>query len=651
MDTDAFARWQEQNREFLALAVDDLFARMEGHDAPPVRRTPESVLEAMEAPPALIRLADLFDLAPFEQDVVLLCLAAELDPRFRAEARPVTLGGVLEELAGASWAALDVAATLRSWGLVSVAPAAAMADSTLRLADDVVRYLLGFDPRQEGAGLCSPVAAPVLVERQLRLGEALAQAISRAAEVTGEAPAVELHGATEDERVAIAVVGVQALGATLMTLDVRDLPVPGPELDGLLQTWSRRSHLTSTVLCLTESDSREEAPLIRHRIDRALARIRGPYFVSVQHPTTFEPPRALLRLAVEPLDAAERLEVWQVNVDASRVRLRSRRTRGLTAQLATLAADFRLGARTVQRVCLEAEAVLAGRTDSVDPTELAAVLRAACAQSVRARLDPLAERITLDPLRDLALPEDEARQFTELELTIRLAGEVEGNWRLNRGRPTGTTALFAGPSGTGKTHAASVLASRVGLDLYRVGLAGVLSKYIGETEKNLERIFEAASVGGVILLFDEADALFGKRSEVRDSHDRYANLSTAYLLSRIEAAPTPTVLTTNLKEAIDPAFMRRLHFVIDFPFPSPSQRAEIWREVYPDQTPVTELAAERLSLVAATGGTISNIARRAAFLAAAEPGPVAMRHLEEASRRELRKLGRDMTPDELEAWR
>jgi hypothetical protein len=374
-----------------------------------------------------------------------------------------------------------------------------------------------------------------------------------------------------------------------------------------------------------------------------------PLFLSVVRPTTLEPSRPLLRRSIEPLDADERLELWRIYVDATRTRLGSRRTSGLGAGLEAVAGDFRLGARTIQRVCLEAEGTLFAEARNVDPARLAALLRAGCAQAVRSRLDPLADRITLEGVRELALPEQEARQFGELEFAIRLATEVGVRWGLGQGRMNGVTALFAGPSGTGKTHAAFVLARRLGLDLYRVSLASVLSKYIGETEKNLDRIFDAASIGGIILLFDEADALFGKRSEVRDSHDRYANLSTAYLLSRIENAPTPTILTTNMKEAIDPAFVRRLQFVIDFPFPTASQRLEIWRDVYPEQTPVGVLQPERLSVLAATGGTITNIARRGAYLAAAEPTAVEMRHLSEASRSELRKLGRELTPDELDA--
>jgi hypothetical protein len=653
MNDRSLAQWQEQNRAFLALAVDNLFLRMEGEDS----RTSGAELAAsagrMESAPALLRLTDAFGLGSFEQDVVLICLASELDPRFRLESRPVTVGLVLEELDGANWSALDAAAPLRSWGVITLSPATGLADSLLRLAEDAFRFLMGFDPRYEPDAAFSPDTAPSwLAARQLAEGEELARAIARTVEVTGESPAVELYGATDEDRTALAFACAQALGTSLATGDVRDLPGPGPELDVTFQTWSRRGRMTSTLLALTDADQRAEDPAVRQRVDCALTRLQDPFFVSMSSPTTVEPSRPVLRRRVEPLDAAERLEVWQAHVHASRTRLQSRRTRGLTAELARLAGDFRLGARTVRRICLEAESVLAGREGPVEPSELAALLREGCARSVRVHLDPLADRVALDSVKELALPPAEARQIAELELTIRLASEVGVGWGLNRGRTTtGTTALFAGPSGTGKTHAAYVLARRLGLDLYRTSLAGVLSKYIGETEKNLERIFEAAAVGGVILLFDEADALFGKRSEVRDSHDRYANLSTAYLLSRIEEAPTPVILTTNLKEAIDPGFLRRLHFVVDFPFPSSDQRAEIWREIYPDQTPVGELAHDRLSQVAATGGTITNIARRGAFLAAAEPNAVEMRHLFDASQRELRKLGREMTPDELDAWR
>src|SRR5262249_14943944 len=159
----------------------------------------------------------------------------------------------------------------------------------------------------------------------------------------------------------------------------------------------------------------------------------------------------------------------------------------------------------------------------------------------------------------------------------------------------GISALFTGPSGTGKTMAAEVLANELRLDLYRIDLSQVVSKYIGETEKNLARVFDAAEAGGAMLLFDEADALFGKRSDVQDSHDRYANIEVGYLLQRMEAYRGLAILTTNMKSALDPAFLRRLRFVVPFPFPNAEQRAAIWQRIFPRETPTKELDAAKLA--------------------------------------------------------
>ena len=181
--------------------------------------------------------------------------------------------------------------------------------------------------------------------------------------------------------------------------------------------------------------------------------------------------------------------------------------------------------------------------------------------------------------------------------------------RAQEPRGLGISALFAGPSGTGKTMAAEVLARELELDLYRIDLSQVVSKYIGETEKNLRRVFDAAETGGAILLFDEADALFGKRTEVKDSHDRYANIEVSYLLQRMEAYRGLAILTTNLRDALDQAFVRRLRFVVEFPFPDAAQRAEIWRRVFPAADADRRRSTpRRLAALSLAGGNIRNIA-------------------------------------------
>jgi SpoVK/Ycf46/Vps4 family AAA+-type ATPase len=198
--------------------------------------------------------------------------------------------------------------------------------------------------------------------------------------------------------------------------------------------------------------------------------------------------------------------------------------------------------------------------------------------------------------------------------------------------------------------AAEVLARDLRLDLYRIDLSQVVSKYIGETEKNLRRLFDAAEQGGAVLLFDEADALFGKRTEVKDSHDRFANIEVSYLLQRMEAYRGLAILTTNFKSALDPAFLRRLRFVVHFPFPDAEHREAIWRTIFPAQAPTDGLRPEWLARLDVAGGNIRNIALNAAFLAAETEGPVRMRHLRQAAQAEYAKLERRLTPTEAAAW-
>jgi SpoVK/Ycf46/Vps4 family AAA+-type ATPase len=217
-------------------------------------------------------------------------------------------------------------------------------------------------------------------------------------------------------------------------------------------------------------------------------------------------------------------------------------------------------------------------------------------------------------------------------------------------RGLGISALFAGSSGTGKTLAAEVLANALALDLYRIDLSSVVSKYIGETEKNLRRVFDAAEDGGAILFFDEADALFGKRSEVKDSHDRYANIEINYLLQRMESYRGLAVLATNRKGDLDPAFMRRVRFVVNFPFPDTSLRAEIWRRIFPTGTPTDDLDVAKLSRLKVAGGNIRNIALNAAFLAAAEGSSVGMFHLQRAAKAECAKIEKPLTEAEIGGW-
>ena len=246
--------------------------------------------------------------------------------------------------------------------------------------------------------------------------------------------------------------------------------------------------------------------------------------------------------------------------------------------------------------------------------------------------------------QDIVLPENEITILHEIVNTVRGQAMVLEKWGLSTKlvSSAGVSALFGGPPGTGKTLAAQVIAAELGMDLYKIDLSTVVSKYIGETEKNLERIFSQAKNSNAILFFDEADAIFGKRSEVKDAHDRYANIEVGYLLQRMESYDGVVILATNLRANMDDAFTRRLQFVIDFPFPDEQQRADIWKVLFPPELPrakdVTFEAFARQYRMA--GGNIRNVIVQAAFLAANNGEIVTNAHLLHGVKRELQKMGR-----------
>ena len=249
-----------------------------------------------------------------------------------------------------------------------------------------------------------------------------------------------------------------------------------------------------------------------------------------------------------------------------------------------------------------------------------------CRQQTRPQLSTLAQRLEAKATwKDIVLPQSQDDILHQIEAQVRQRQIVYDDWgfeaKMNRG--FGISVLFAGESGTGKTMAAEVLANALTLDLYRIDLSAVVNKYIGETEKNLRKLFDAAEDSGAILFFDEADALFGKRSEVKDSHDRYANIEINYLLQRMEAYRGLAILATNMKSTLDTAFMRRLRFIVNFPFPSQDERQQIWRRAFPDQVPGRqELDYDWLARFNLSGGSIHNIVLNAAFAGANTPQQV-----------------------------
>jgi hypothetical protein len=648
--------WTDANQRYLTAALAEVRGVLEGHAAhrgrgevasrPPLDDPLDAIARTMSAPPAVEALASTFDLSGFERSVLLLCAGMELDARFPAlcaaaqsstdRAYP-TFGLALAALAEPHWSALAPDAPLRRWRLVEVGSGAPLTQSPLRIDERVLHYLAGVPYLDERlAGMLEPLERGALVSSQQTLADRIVRAWSTTERVS-DLPLIELCGPDPSAKAAVVTAACDALRLTPSRLPTAFVPTSAPDLEAFARLWAREAVLGRRVLVVDSDDSeavdtareaavlrlvqRTEAPLILTGRERRVGLRRRVLTLEVRRPTAAEQ-RALWHSVVEGHDAA------------------------LDGHLDRLVGQFDFGVATIRSAGVDALAPGGG-------TDLHRRLWDACRVQARPRLDDLAQRIepaaTWD---DLVLPEAQRQILGDLAAAARQRHRVYTEWGFaERGvRGLGVHALFAGPSGTGKTMAAEVLADALRLDLYRIDLSQVVSKYIGETEKNLRRVFDAAEAGGVLLLFDEADALFGKRSEVKDSHDRYANIEVSYLLQRMEAYRGLAILTTNMKDAVDPAFLRRLRFVVQFPFPDAAQRAEIWRRVFPAATPTEGLQPERLARLNVAGGNIRNIAVQAAFLAADADEPVRTAHVLRAARAEYAKLDRPLTDAEIGRW-
>jgi SpoVK/Ycf46/Vps4 family AAA+-type ATPase len=369
-------------------------------------------------------------------------------------------------------------------------------------------------------------------------------------------------------------------------------------------------------------------------------------------------PLGVLAVPFDMPDADGRRRIWEQTLTAHGAVL-------APEELDALAERFRLAPGQIREAMLTASNKAAWRLaaerhrpgpDPSPPAPTLAELFAASRAQTGHDLTALARKI--EPIYgwdDIVLPGDPLAQLREICQRVAQRQRVMGKWGFDRklSHGKGISALFSGPPGTGKTMAAEVIARELGLDLFKIDLAAVVSKYIGETEKNLERIFTAATDANAILFFDEADALFGKRSDVRDAHDRYANIEISYLLQRMEQYEGLAILATNLRQHIDDAFTRRLQFVVEFPFPDEADRRRIWQVCFPataprDPTVDFEQLARRFRL---SGANISNIVLGAAYLAAANDVRIGMDHLLAATRREYQKMGKVVADADVEGDR
>jgi len=588
----------------------------------------------------LLLLSRLFGLSLFEREVLLLCAAVELDPFIAGlcgrvydnpqQAYP-TFALARALFVEPEWSVLSPQRPLRYWHLLEINQYGhqPLTTSPLRADERIVNYLNGVNYLDDRLGrVMSHLTIHSPTKHMPPSHQMTVEAIIEQLRQAGESlPVIHLVGADEASKRFVAWHAAHAIDHQLYRLIAESLATLAGELETLARLYRRESRMIKVAVYIDAHDlggvggSDGPSQVVR----RFLERTDG----SLAFLTTREPwpdlRRSGLVFDVTKPSPTEQEGLWNAVLGENS-----------GALPAELAGNFNLGVSLIHQV--------AGQVPPETPAEhLQERLWHLCMHATRPRLDALAQRLVpRAQLDDLVLPSAQKDLLRHLIAQVRQRRKVYEDWAFSAkmSRGLGISVLFAGESGVGKTMAAEVIAKELKLDLFRIDLSGVINKFIGETEKNLRYLFDAAEDGGAILFFDEADSLFGKRSEVKDSHDRYANIEINYLLQRMEAYRGLAILATNMKNAMDQAFLRRLRFVFNFAFPDAPQRKEIWTKVFPENTPRKGLDYDWLARLTVTGGSISNIALHAAFLAAQDDAEVTMPLILKAARQEFAKLER-----------
>jgi len=637
--TDPGVDWITANQKLLELELMRLRQRLTKEDPSADDSAPRLAAgaAAMPSPPAIDLIVQAFGLSSFERDLLLLCAGAEMDADIAGACAAATgrglptFGLAFAALGAPHWSALTLARPLRRWRLIELEPGGALTTAPLRIDERILHFLAGInllDWRLQP--LLSTREPPRLIgAEQQKLAQNLAAAwtLKRAA-----LPVIHLAGDDGAGSEDVAAAAADLIGFKLNVVAAADLPAGAADLDTFAALAEREAALLPAVL-LVQCGEAAVAPHVAHLAER----LGTPLLIAAREPVRLR--RTVLSYDVLKPPAIEQRRLWEAALGATSCKLNGALD-GVTSQ-------FRLSAHAIAA----ASHAVDQRIAAGEPPDQA--VWNACRTGGRRRLDDLAQRIPPQAgWGDLVLPAPQLAALHQIAAQVRQRTRVYEEWGFGRrnARGLGVAALFCGGSGTGKTLAAEVLAGELNLDLYRIDLSSVVNKYIGETEKNLRRVFDAAEDSGAILLFDEADALFGKRSDVKDSHDRYANIEVSYLLQRMEAYRGLAILTTNLKAALDPGFQRRLRFIVHFPFPDAEQREAIWRRSLPAEVPTEKLDFAKLARLNVAGGSVRNIALNAAFLAADAGEALAMRHLLAAAHVESAKFERPLSESETRGW-
>ena len=648
--TRAVPGWLEANQRRLSAELSRvcaIIARKAAVDAEASAAVPtrEAVLDAtpMPGPSSIDQVCELFQLSPFERDLLLLCAGIEMSSELASlvgllqgdDRRPyASFGLALAALPEAHWSAITPDGALRAFRLLEVDAQDSLTRAALRIDERILHHLAGacgVDQRLHGCVKKLETVDEVLPPSLEVLASRLVL-VWRGPMAGGEQ--VQISGVDPKARRMVVLAACRRLELEVHILSAGDLPSALGDRQLLGELWRREAMLGAGVLLVECEDDQEQRALTAfasHTGGRVAFSTREPLRLADE----------MVQIDVRPLSTPEQRTLWTSALGP--------RAEAANSTIERVISQFQMGPQAIRSV----GATVRQQLEVTPGYGVDLLLWEACRVQAREHLDSLAERLVPSAkFEDLVLPQAQIDTLAEIVAHVRWRTRVYESWGFGRasGRGLGISALFAGVSGTGKTMAAEVLAHALKLDLYRIDLSQIVSKFIGETEKNLRRIFDAAEQSGAVLLFDEADALFGKRSEVKDSHDRYANIEVSYLLQRMESYRGLAVLTTNLKGSLDSAFVRRLRFIVQFPFPDAVQRREIWRRIFPTDLPTLGIELDKVARLGVAGGNIRNIALNAAFLAADTNQPVTMDLLVRAARSEYAKMEKTLSESEIGGW-
>jgi ATPase family associated with various cellular activities (AAA) len=650
--------WQEFNSQYLGHQIFHLQQQIEKILDPDFELQPFLALVPDTQtddipPPAIETLCKAFKLSDIEREILTLCAAAEIDHRgcqlFSKVADDSqyalpTISLALNISQSQSLSIFDRNLPLFKWRLVRILSNNNLITAPLKIDPWVLQYLMGYDykdpsypitlhptPIQPSKYTLPACYTPVLDAINLQWSNATTL------------PVTQLCGTDPKAHQYIGAHIAKDYGYQLMHLSACALPPDASLFQSWLTHWKRQSLLHDQALLLEITPSDFQTLSFAETLAQLIASQQNPLFLSLEERLARYP--NALSVDIPELTLPDQKQQWAYHLGPYASQL--------NGHIGKIVAQFNVTLHNIETITSRALNQIQHPKEGTEPKSLPELVWQICRTESRSRLEGLAERIepktTWD---DLILPPLSQTALKVIISTCQHRSVIYDEWGMggNTRRGMGIASLFYGPSGTGKTTAAEIIAHDLNLDLYRVDLSQVSSKYIGETEKNLEKIFNAAQQSGAVLLFDEADSIIGKRSEVKEARDQYANQTVGYLLQAMEQFSGLAILTTNLPNSIDPAFNRRIKYRIRFEYPTQEQRVKIWEKNFPTLVPTQNLSFVRLGQAILSGAAIGKSALQAAFMAKMEEEPVQMKHVHRAIVLEGLADGRRLTPEETYGW-